>query len=158
MPHSRFAWNDRIKATEREYRAVRIALDYLPAATPDEIHDLTEERGWADLILSDAYAAGKNLDATYLIRMFSEFDRAVDSFWRSLSGSHGRDIDGRIQLDEVGAANTIPDHVILGAQDVRGHRNNLVHGRIDLHAAALAFADARANLLTYLRGLPEAWG
>ena len=57
MPHSRFDWASRIKAAEREYQAVRVAVDWMLGATPDEIHDVTEERGWDDLAVADIYAA-----------------------------------------------------------------------------------------------------
>jgi hypothetical protein len=43
-------------------------------------------------------------------------------------------------------------------RQVRIHRNNIVHVRIDVHAAAVAFADSRSSLLMYLGKLPEAWG
>ena len=55
-------------------------MDWLLSATPDEIHDVTEERGWDDLAVADIYAADRNLDATYLIRMFSVFERAIFSY------------------------------------------------------------------------------
>jgi hypothetical protein len=52
---------------------VRVAVDWLLGATPDEIHDVAQERGWDDLATADIYAADQHLDATYLIRMFSIF-------------------------------------------------------------------------------------
>jgi hypothetical protein len=103
MPHNRFDWASRIKTAEREYHAVRVAVDWLLGATPDEIHDVTEERGWDDLAVADIYAADRNLDATYLIRMFSVFERAIFSYWRLLPGNHVRDVKGDVRLDEVGA-------------------------------------------------------
>jgi hypothetical protein len=42
MPHSRFEWANRIKSAEREYQAVRVGVDWLLGATPDEIHDITD--------------------------------------------------------------------------------------------------------------------
>ncbi len=56
MPHSRFDWAGRIKAAEREYQAVRLAVDWLQDATPDELHDFAEARGWDDLAAADANA------------------------------------------------------------------------------------------------------
>ncbi len=158
MPHSRFEWADRIKAAEREYQAVRVALDWLLGATPDEMHDVTDARGWDDLAVADIYAADRNLDATYLIRMYSVFERAVSSYWRLLPGNAGREVEGSVLIDEVGAECKILTDVTRDAQAVRVHRNNLVHRRIDDHAATMAFADARGNLLNFLGELPEAWG
>ena len=40
MPHSRFDWANRIKAAEREYQAVRVAVDVLLRATAGEIHSI----------------------------------------------------------------------------------------------------------------------
>ena len=139
-------------------QAVRVAVDRLLGATPDEIHDVTEERGWDDLAVADIYAADRNLDATYLIRMFSVFERAIFSYWRLLTGNDVRDAEGDVRLEEVGAACVILQDVIDEAQAVRVHRNNLVHGRIDEHYASMSFEEARANVLTYLGELPEQWG
>jgi hypothetical protein len=158
MPHNRRDWEDRIKAAEREYHAVRVAVDWLLVATPDEIHDVTEERGWDDLAVADTYAADRHLDATYLFRMFSVFERAVFSYWRLLPGNEVRDAEGEMRLAEVGAACVILEDVIKGAQAVRVHRNNLVHGRIDEHYASMTFDEARSKVLTYLGKLPEQWG
>ncbi|MDR3622951.1 MAG: hypothetical protein P4L85_26595 [Paludisphaera borealis] len=158
MPHSRFDWAGRIKAAEREYQAVRLALDWLLNATPDELHDITEARDWDDLAAADAYAADRNLDATYLIRMYSVFERAISSYWRLLPHNADRTVEGDVLIDEVGSARRILTDLIVGAQSVRMHRNRLVHGRIDDHAATMVFADARRDLLSFLDKLPEAWG
>jgi hypothetical protein len=61
-------------------------------------------------------------------------------------------------LDEVGVVCVILNDLTRNAQAVRVHRNNLVHARIDDHAATMTFADARAALLTYLHELPKSWG
>jgi len=158
MPHNRFDWASRIKTAEQEYHAVRVAVDWVLGATPGEIHDVTEERGWDDLAVADISAADRNLDATYLIRMFSVFERAIFSYWRLLPGNDVRDVEGDVRLDEVGAACVILQDVIDEAQAVRVHRNNLVHRRIDDYYAMMTFADARAKVLTYLDELPEEWG
>jgi hypothetical protein len=158
MPHSRFDWANRVKAAERKYQAVRVAVDWLLQATPDEVHDITDARGWDDLATADGYAADRNLGATYLIRMFSVFERAVASFWRSLPGNGGREVAGDILLEEVGVACRILTDIIRNAQEVRIHRNNLVHGRTEDHAGAMHFESCRADLQTYLQKLPERWG
>ena len=158
MPHSRYDWALRIKATEREYHAVRVAVDWLLSATADEIHDITEQRQWDDLAAADTYAADRHLEATYIIRMFSVFERAIGSYWRLLPGNDVRDVKGDVRINEVGATCVILQDIIDEAQAVRAHRNNLVHRRIEDHYAAMAFADARAKLLTYLDELPKQWG
>lgn len=157
MSHSRFEWANQIKAAEREYQSVRIALDWLLDATPDEIHGLTEAREWNGLAVSDAYAADRHLDATYLIRMFSVFERAIFSFWRLLHDNEKREVDGKLLIEEVGAERMMQVDFIEQAQAVRVHRNNLVHKRIDQHHAKSSSAEARAKLLIFLDKLPKEW-
>jgi hypothetical protein len=143
----------------RKYHAVRIGVDLLGEAGVDDIHALTEARGWDDLAASEIYTADNNLEATYIIRIYSVFERAVSSFWNAIPGNEDRDpIDGDELLDEVGLARLIDEEVIQAAQQVRIHRNNLVHGRIDVHAAAMTIEAANRDLLTYLDRLPGTWG
>lgn len=158
MPHSRYDWALRIKATEREYHAVRVAVDWLLNASADVIHDITQERGWDELAAADTYAADRHLEATYIICMFSVFERALGSYWRLLPGNNVRDVKGDVRIDEIGVACVILEDVIDGAQAVRAHRNNLVHRRIEDHCTTMAFIDARAKLLTFISDLPEQWG
>ena len=157
MPHRLERWRVRVEAAVREYQAVRIALDLLDGATVEEIHDLTDERGWDDLATTEIYAAERNLDATYLIRMDSVFERAVGSFWRQMPDNTGRQVDGDVMLDDVSYAQSMDWDVIESAQAVRSHRNNLVHHRIDDHAGAMTVEAASRDLLTYLDRLPATW-
>jgi hypothetical protein len=158
MPHRLYDWRVRVEATVREYQAVRIALDLLDDATVEVIHDLTDERGWDDLATTQIYAAERNLDATYLIRMYTVFERAVGSFWRQMPDNTDRQVDGDVLLDEVGYVQAMDWDVIESAQEVRSHRNNLVHGRIEVHAGAMTVETASRDLLTYLNRLPATWG
>lgn len=157
MPHRLYDWRVRVKAAEREYRTVRIALDWLDRATDDDIHDLAEARGWDDFAVSRDYAADRHLDGTYLIRMYSVFERAVGSFWRRMPGNANRQVDGDVMLDEVGYAQLMDEAVIESVQEVRAHRNKLVHRRIEDHATAMLVEAASRALLTYLDRLPAAW-
>jgi len=147
MPHSRFDWAGRIKAVEREYSAARLALDWLLEASPDEIHELAEAREWDDLAAASIYDADRHLDATYLIRMFSVFDRAIHSFWRLLPDNDGRSVEGDVRIEEAGAGRVILRDMIDRVQDVRILRNKLVHGRIEDHYSNMTFAEAREHLL-----------
>ena len=158
MPHSRFEWAGRIKAAEREYRSVRLAMDWLNAADPEEIHELTQARGWDDLAAADRYAADSNLDATYLIRMYSIFERAVSSYWRLLPGNALREADGGVRINEIGVFRHILSDTIREAQEVRIQRNRVVHQPFDQHAGWMVFEVARRGLMNFHSKLPESWG
>jgi hypothetical protein len=159
MPHRLYDWRTRVRAALRDYHAVRIGVDLLSEATVDDNHALTEARGWDDLAASEIYTADNNLEATYIIRIYSVFERAINSFRNVITGNEERDpIDGDELLDEVGLAQLIDEEVIQAAQRVRIHRNNLVHGRIEGHAAATTMEDANRDLLTFMDRLPATWG
>ena len=133
-------------------------MDWLLDANAEEIHQLAEARGWDDLADADRYPADRNLDATYLIRMYSVFERAISSYWSLLPGNANRGAGGDVRIDEVGAFRRILDDTIRDAQEVRSQRNRVVHRRIDDHAGLMAFEDARRGLMNFLGKLPESWG
>jgi hypothetical protein len=155
MPHNRFEWIDRLKAVEREHRVVMAAVERLRAAILDGqvlTPDGTTPR--------DLVAADENLETTYLVRLWAEFETALLSYYRHLRG----DPDARIRATDL--VNTvaglrrgraIAKGVLEGAHEVREYRNSLVHERIDL-AQPVALAEARSRLNTFLGKLPEQWG
>src|SRR5208282_6035441 len=72
MPHRRFEWHERIKAVEREYWSARRAVDRLSADVARDPSALGEGPSPRDLRSAD-----ENLEGTYLVRMFAEFETGV---------------------------------------------------------------------------------
>jgi hypothetical protein len=146
MPQRRFDWHERIKSAEREYWSARIAIDRLSA---DVAHDTT--------ILGDGprprdlRSADENLEGTYLIRMFAEFETGVRSYWRTIR-PHSRTAVETL-LSRVGDRCGMPVDLIQDAHTVRVYRNMLVHDR-DEDVAAVTVADARRRLASYFARLP----
>ncbi len=158
MPDRLYDWGVRVNAVLREYQAVRIALDLLGDAAPDEIHELASKRNWDDLAAAEIYAAERNLDATYLIRLYSVFERAVISFWRQTPGNADRQVDGNVLHDEVGELQAMGHDVIEPSQAVRSHRNRLVHRLVEDYAGDMTVEAASRDLLTYLNNMDATWG
>jgi hypothetical protein len=150
MPHRRFDWHERIKAVEREYWSARIAVDRLSAEVTHDPGVLGDGPRPRDLASTD-----ENLEGTYLIRMFAEFETGVRSYWRTIR-PHAR-TSVEILLARVGDRFVIPADVIQEAQTVRIYRNKLVHDREE-EVEAVTIADARHRLATYLARLPIQWG
>jgi hypothetical protein len=71
MPHNH-EWQTRIKAVEREYVAARQATDRFLESTH---RDPTLLRG--DLRYREIVRASENLEGTYLIRLFAEFETGL---------------------------------------------------------------------------------
>jgi len=79
MPQRRFDWHERIKAVEREYWSTRVAVERLSREVAHDSGVLGAAPTPRDL-----ESAGENLEGTYLIRMFAEFETGIRSFWRTI--------------------------------------------------------------------------
>jgi hypothetical protein len=150
MPHRRFDWHERIKAVEREYWSARIAVDRLSSAATHDPSVLGDGPRPRDLAATD-----ENLEGTYLIRMFAEFETGVRSYWRTIKPRSRAPAE--TVLARVGDRCSIPLDVIQAAQTVRIYRNKLVHDR-DQEVEAVVIAEARHSLASYFARLPIRWG
>jgi hypothetical protein len=150
MPLSRFECHERIKAVEREFFSARIAVDRLQSAAVADPTVLGRGPKPKDLV-----AAGTNLEGTYVIRMFAEFESTIRSYWRTIHPQAHPTVS--VLLNRVGDRRQIPTDAIAAAQGVREYRNCLVHER-DQGPQAVAIPDARGHLQRFLARLPEKWG
>jgi hypothetical protein len=148
MPQQRSESHERVKAVEREYWAARLAVDRLAADVardPGALGDGPEPR--------DLLAARENIQGTYLIRMFAEFETAVKSYWKASRRTHPQ---AEVLLNRVGALRGMPGDVINGVHAARKHRNNLLHDR-EGDMDAVTVSQARQWFQTYLARLPNQW-
>ncbi|GAC1335116.1 MAG: hypothetical protein NVSMB14_02410 [Isosphaeraceae bacterium] len=79
MRQRRVRWHERIKAVEREFLAARFAVERLSAAVVRDPRVLGSGPTPRDL-----ESAVRNLDGTYLIRLFAEFEIGIRSLWKSI--------------------------------------------------------------------------
>ncbi len=154
MPHNLYDWLDRIKAVEREYHAVRSSVGHMQGAIAEGTGGLAGARA------GDLITAEENLEGTYLIRLWAEFETAVRSYYGWLT----HDPDTRIVTHDlinsvagVRRGRAISEDVRRAVHGVRDYRNTLVHARDD-PARPIAITDARHNLNTFLCKLPQRWG
>ena len=138
-----------IKAVEREYQSVRIAVARLSAAVARDPAALG-----AGVSPRNLKAADDHLEGTYLIRMFAEFETAVRSHWGTIRPRARTQV--KSLLDNVGALRGMPSDVIANPHKAREHRNRLVHERDDV-VEAVPFTDARRHLAIYLTRLSSEW-
>ena len=143
-------WLSRIKEIEKQYAAVRLATDRLLEAAR---RDPTILRGM--LKHGNIVNASENLDGTYIIRLFAEFETGLRLYWDTIKSSHPRTRD---LLDGVAAACRIPDPHRENAHQVREYRNTLVHERErEEEDVTIPIAVARSYLCTYFSFLPPKW-
>jgi hypothetical protein len=155
MPNRRFDWHEHIKDIDGEYQAARIAVDRLKAqvvATPDILKKGDGTRAY----LRDA---DRNLEGTYLVRLFAAFEAALRSYDRARHSDPTRDMVASVLINAIGGrrGQGISDAVREGAHTVRLVRNYLAHEN-DAVPAKMTMAEARARLQTYLSWLPNEWG
>lgn len=154
MPSRRFDWHERIKAVENEYKSVRVAVDRLKRELARDPTILIDEPPAASL-----GAADENLEGTYFVRLFAEFESALRSYERARRGDSTLKTDASTLIDSIGGrrGQGISDKVRRGAHAVRLVRNHWAHER-DAEPRLMTIAGARARLQTFLSWLPAEWG
>lgn len=154
MQNRRFDWDEHIKDVENEYRATRVAVDRLRGqlvASPDLLDS-------DDITRKQLRNADRNLEGTYLVRLFAAFEAALRSYDRAKHGDPNREELASVLIDTIGGrrGQGISAAVRQGAHDVRLIRNYWAHENDEL-PPSLSIADARARLQTFLSWLPDAW-
>jgi hypothetical protein len=146
---------ERISAVLQEYLAAKTASDLLTVQT-DVNPNYGRDHGWeprAGLAFTD------NLEATYIIRIYAEFEAALRDYWLTYRGQTTR--PKMYQL----VNQAIPDQrfsqdLIDNADDVRIYRNSLVHDIDDEPEEAegrFTVQQAKRELCTYLSRLDPSW-
>jgi hypothetical protein len=139
-------WHSRIKDVEREFTAARKAADDLLSALQIGTAILP-----SDTKVRDANNMSKNLEGTYLIRLFAAFEAGLRSYWETFRDTipPSRDL-----LDAIAAKREIPDRDRDAVHEVREYRNSLVHEE-DATVDPISLKVARGNLHAYFSRLPE---
>ena len=111
---------DRLKVVQRECEAVRMALEHYGHAVATATVQLPRELRPKDLKVATA-----RLEATYVIRMFAEFENQLRHWWTRQVRPTGPPTEMLIARTVV--RQDIPNDVLGPVQDVRSYRNALVH-------------------------------
>ncbi len=149
----RQAFIDRVKGAERESYVVAAAVaHYRPVALAGRVQLPTKTSP------RDLAAAAEQIEATYVIRMWAEFETALRSYRRHVMGNHDDQIQTRNLLEwtaGVKQGRAISADVRDDVNEVREYRNFLVHARDDqAPPAAITIEEARKRLNTLLHCLP----
>ena len=156
MASSRFERIDRIKAVQREFRVVADAIERLGAAVADGRVALPGGTSARDL-----ESARRQVEATFLIHLWAEFETAVRSYYGWLTNDpeprvRAIDLVNAVAASRQGRA--LADAERVGVHEVREYRNSLVHDRDD-PTPPVPLPEARRRLNTYLGAkLPDRWG
>jgi hypothetical protein len=141
---------DRIRRVEREYQVATVAMRGLGLQLRADPSALADD----ELRPRDFLACREHLEATYVIRLFAEFEAGLRQVWRVLVRQTSP--PAQILLDSVAARFFIPATWLAHAHRVRPYRNNLVHEG-DEEIEKISLADARSQLCRYMSRLPTTW-
>jgi hypothetical protein len=154
MPHRRFDWHEHLKEVEREYGAVRFAVDRLLANVAADPSVLVK----SDPVRASVRAASENLEGTYLVRLFAAFEAGLRSLDRARHNDPARKEDAAVLIDSIGGrrGQGISTSIRASAQAVRRIRNRWAH-EDDASADYMSIKEAAARLQNFLSWLPESW-
>lgn len=147
MPHN-YEWQLRIKAVEREFAAMRQAADRFRKATMDDPTILP-----GNLRHSDVVVASRNLEGTYVIRLFAEFETGARQYWNANWDTDPKTVD---LVNGLATRCRIPDPQRDNAHSVRDYRNAMLHER-EITPGELSISVARSHLCRFFSFLPPQW-
>lgn len=155
MPFRKFDWQEHLKDIEREYWAVRFAVD----RANSEINIRPDLLKLGSDIRKFLRRADGNLEGTYLVRPFAAFEAALRSYDRARFGDPARDQDSSWLINNIGGrrGQGISAQERNDAHAVRQLRNRWAHEG-DEPVPPMPIAEARRILLKFLSRLPERWG
>lgn len=141
-------WQSRIKSVETEYKAMRQASERFKKMAIDDPSILEVGSEHRHLVTACA-----NLESTYLIRLFAEFETGVRQYWATQKSTKPNTSD---LLKGSASRRRIPTTELELADSVRQFRNCLVHESAgSLNAIPLAVA--RGCLCRFFAYLPPQW-
>ena len=144
----RSQWMRRIKSVEREFKIVRSSLNKTIsdlAADPNLILQETRPR--------DYNLASDQLGATYLIRLYAEFEAGLRDHYASLKPKNPK---MEVLVDTLATRYGIPIEVTEDVHKVRNCRNDCVHNAME-KLSCDAVALYRGHLCHYFYCLPLMW-
>ena len=146
---NRSAFYDSMKSVEKQYRAAGFALAFALERSEQDPTILNRPA----IRYRDIRDCRAELESTYLVRLFAEFEAALREFWMEVRA--GRELPrtyvGTL-IRNVAARQKVPVADESGAHDVRDYRNALVHA--GLKSTPLPFEECRSKLARFLSWLP----
>jgi hypothetical protein len=142
---------ERNKAVEREFRIAITASEALAAALRNNPSLLKGE----SLGQADWRNLQTNLEATFLVRLFAEFETGLRDAWVTFF-SPSPTTPVRDVISSIGVKRGVPETVQANVHAVRRYRNSLVHEE-DSAMQPVGLDRARSYLCTFFSRLPPDW-
>jgi hypothetical protein len=142
---------ERLKAVELEARTAAVAITALSRVVQLDPSALAKHA----LRPANLRVFRENLQPTYLIRVFAEFESGLRDAWKHAyrRSTHPRALD---LINSIAALSAVPLKWLSGVHDVREYRNGLVHEQAEAHVP-VAVGEATQHLVRYFSLLPPNW-
>jgi len=140
----------RLAAVRGEYEVAKASIEYLQSEWPR----LHSHPPFDDLRMVEVRRAASNLEATYIVRLFTAFEAMLRDFLPRLHPNQPDRRSAYDLIDRTASRLHIPAVVRDEAHQVRQYRNQAVHAG-GMAMTALLFADALAALNRFLSWLPN---
>ena len=136
-----------------EFEAGRFALSQTLRALEAD-GDVVQAAAGEDVAQGDVWRCRANMQITYVIRLFAEFEGILLDFWHD--GLKRRTTPKvKVVMDRVADLRGMSPAHRTAAHDVREYRNEIIHER--LRTARLPFHECKSQLGRFVNWLPEAW-
>lgn len=142
---------ERIKAVEREYQVAHLAAETLSEVLRINPRLLSQRQ----LRPRDLQKLSDNLEATFLVRLFAEFEAGLRDVWANCRRRATTPLMESV-MNALAGWRSVPDVATENAHAVRAYRNSLVHEG-GVAAAAVSIAQARSFLCTFFSRMPLDW-
>ena len=103
--------------------------------------------------LSDIKECNEDLEPTYLIRIYSEFEFTLRDFWKRGLGKRTQPM-AEVLMNRIASHQHMRTDILGNAHAVRNFRNSLVHGGF---ASPVTIDEAKKYLCQFLNDLPRQW-
>jgi hypothetical protein len=145
---------NRIRDVRDEYRSTVFALSHTLISIESDsslLNTLTEP-----LAPQQLRNSAKNVEMTYLLRLFATFEGTLRDYWAAARPSpRPRRTQMQILMNRVVILCQIPSRVADDAHAVREFRNAVVHPQIAV--SPLTFDQCKSRLAFFLSYLPRQW-
>jgi hypothetical protein len=148
MLRRRDDWSDQIKRVQRRFQIAQRALALFSSQVGSDPTLLPKP-----LTVGELKSAEADLEPTYLIRLFAEFEEGLRDFWEA---TYATPIGTFDLIQSMAARRKVMDELTHSVHDVRKYRNHLVHQRAE-KIEMIGIAQARRVLCTFFARLPANW-
>lgn len=142
---------DRLRAVEREFIVAGVSLEFLH----EGVRTRPEALASRDLRPRDAIEFAENLEPTYLVRLFAEFESALRDVWAK---GYRRKSEPAVRtlIDSVATRCDVSPTNLEVVHRIREFRNSIVHEGIS-GSLFVEFSEAKSALGKFLARLPLEW-